>query len=158
ARDALLNQEIALRREMEALAAARRKLPTGGLVPRDYVFDGEGPGGAQVNVKFSQLFAPGRNSLVVYNMMFPRHKNDERPKARSGASAELAREQGPCPSCVAFLDQLDGMVIHVTQHLNFVVIAKAPIDLLVAFARERGWRHLRLLSSGRNSFKRDYGA
>src|SRR5215475_6071092 len=66
ARDALLNQEIALRREMEALAAARRKLPTGGLVPRDYVFDGEGPSGAQVNVKFSQLFAPGKNSLVVY--------------------------------------------------------------------------------------------
>jgi len=42
--------------------------------------------------------------------------------------------------------------------LNLVVIAKAPLDRLIAFAKERGWRHLRLLSAAGNSFKRDYHA
>ena len=45
ARDALLQQEIALRRQMEAVAASRRALPPGGNVPEDYVFDGLGADG-----------------------------------------------------------------------------------------------------------------
>ena len=40
ARDRLLEQEIELRRATEAVAAARRELPPGGLVPEDYVFEG----------------------------------------------------------------------------------------------------------------------
>ena len=40
ARDRLLEQEIELRRAMEAVAAARRELPPGGVVPEDYVFQG----------------------------------------------------------------------------------------------------------------------
>lgn len=158
ARDKLLNQEIALRREMEALAAARRALPPGGLIPQDYVFDGIGTDGKPGKVKLSELFTDGKDSLVIYNMMFPRHKNDHRPKAKSGPTADLPHEEGPCPSCVAFLDQLDGMVPHVEQTLNFVVIAKAPIDRLTAFAKDRGWKHLKLLSSASNRFKNDYGA
>jgi predicted dithiol-disulfide oxidoreductase (DUF899 family) len=43
AHNALLEQEIALRRQMEAVAAARRALPAGGKVPENYVFDGLGP-------------------------------------------------------------------------------------------------------------------
>ena len=43
ARDALLEREIGLRREMEAVAPARRELPPGGAVPEDYVFQGPGP-------------------------------------------------------------------------------------------------------------------
>jgi predicted dithiol-disulfide oxidoreductase (DUF899 family) len=39
ARDALLASEIALRRQMEAVAAQLRALPPGGEVPQDYVFD-----------------------------------------------------------------------------------------------------------------------
>ena len=158
ARDHLLNQEIALRREMEALAAVRRALPPGGLVPQDYVFDVMGPDATPAQVKLSDLFAPDKATLIVYNMMFPRYKSDDRPKADTGSTAKLPREEGPCPSCVAFLDQLDGVVPHVEQQLNFVVIAKTSIDRLSAFANDRGWRHLRLLSSASNSFKRDYGA
>ena len=45
ARNRLLEQEIELRRVMEAVAAARRRLPPGGVVPQDYVFRGRGPGG-----------------------------------------------------------------------------------------------------------------
>ena len=43
ARDRLLEQEIELRRAMEAVAAARRALPPGGVVPEDYVFQGAAP-------------------------------------------------------------------------------------------------------------------
>src|SRR5262245_52750830 len=158
ARDKLLNLEIALRRQTEALAAARRALPPGGLIAQDYVFDAMGPDGRSCKVKLSELFRDGKDSLVIYNMMFPRHRSDDRSKAKSGPTADLPREEGPCPSCVALLDQLDGVVPHVEQTLNFVVLVKAPIDRLTAFAKHRGWKHLRLLSSGANSFKNDYGA
>ncbi len=158
ARDELLDREIALRRAMEALAAARRALPPGGLVPQDYGFDAVGSDGKPCKVKLSELFAAGKDSLILYNMMFPRHKNDDRPKAERGPTADLPRDEGPCPSCVAFLDQLDGVVPHVEQTLNFVVVAKAPIDRLTAFAKDRGWKHLKLLSSASNRFKNDYGA
>jgi predicted dithiol-disulfide oxidoreductase (DUF899 family) len=71
ARDRLLEQEIELRRAMEAVAAARRRLPPGGVVPADYVFQGQGPGGAPAPVRLSKLFAPDKDSLVIYSMMFP---------------------------------------------------------------------------------------
>ena len=73
ARDRLLEQEIQLRREMEAVAAARRALPPGGIVPEDYVFQGTG------DVRLSELFAPGKNSLAIYSFMFPRDPGDDRP-------------------------------------------------------------------------------
>jgi len=157
ARNRLLEQEIELRRRMEALAAARRALPAGGSIPEDYRFDAIGDGGKPVVVKLSELFE-GKKSLVVYNMMFPRHRNDDRPKAESGPTASLPREEGPCPSCVAFLDQLDGTARHLAQTVAFVVVAKAPIERVSAFAADRGWRHLRLVSSAKNRFKNDYGA
>ena len=45
ARNRLLEQEIELRSATEAIAAARRRLPPGGLVPEDYVFQARGPDG-----------------------------------------------------------------------------------------------------------------
>ena len=158
ARDRLLGQEIELRRAMEAVAAARRALPAGGLVAHDYVFDVLGTDRAPGTIKLSQLFAPGKDSLVVYNFMFPRHPDDSRPAPATGSTARLKREEGPCPSCTALLDQLDGAAEHVAQKVNFAVVAKAPLDRLIAFGNERGWRHLRLLSSAANDFKRDYHA
>jgi predicted dithiol-disulfide oxidoreductase (DUF899 family) len=64
---------------MEHVAAARRALPPGGIVPEDYVFQGTGTDGAPSVVRLSQLFAPGQDSLVVYSMMFPRDPGDDRP-------------------------------------------------------------------------------
>ena len=72
ARDRLLAQEVDLRRKMEAVAAARRELPPGGLVPRDYVFQGAGADGAPIDVRLSELFAPGKHALVIYYFMFAR--------------------------------------------------------------------------------------
>lgn len=46
ARERLLEQEIELRRAMEAVAVARRALPPGGAIREDYVFQGAGAGRA----------------------------------------------------------------------------------------------------------------
>jgi predicted dithiol-disulfide oxidoreductase (DUF899 family) len=158
ARNRLLDREIALRREIEAVAAERRALPPGGLIPEDYVFEGLGDDGAPAKVRLSELFAPGRDSLIVYNMMFPRHAGDTRPGPTEGSTAALPLAEGPCPSCVALIDQLEGAARHVAPKANLVVVAQAPIDRLAAFARERGWRRLRFCSSAGTRFKRDYHA
>src|SRR5262245_256728 len=141
ARNRLLEQEIELRRAMETVAAARRALPPGGVVPEDYVLAARSG-----DVRLSELFAPGKPSLAIYHFMFPRDPGDDRPGAKDG----------PCPSCVALLDQLDGMAEHAEQNVNFAVVAQAPLDRVLAFADERGWRRLRLLSCAGTSFNRDY--
>ena len=125
--------------------AARRRLSPR-RVPEDYVFRALGPDGQPADVRRSELFAPGKPSLVIYNFMFPRDPGDDRPGAKDG----------PCPSCVALIDQLDGMAEHAEQHVNFAVVAQAPLERVVAFADERGWRRVRLVSSAGTGFKRDY--
>jgi len=151
ARDRLLEREAELRRATEAVAQARRELPPGGPIPEDYVFEG-----GQGDVRMSELFAPGRDSLVIYSFMFPRDPNDDSPGPAGGETAKLPLHEGPCPACVALLDQLDGAALHLAQHLTFAVVAKAPIDRVLTFAGERGWRHLTLLSSRGNTYNRDY--
>jgi predicted dithiol-disulfide oxidoreductase (DUF899 family) len=158
ARNRLLEQEVELRRATEAVAAARRRLPPGGVVPEDYLFDGADADGTPTQVRMSELFAPGKDSLAVYSFMFPRDPGDDRPGPTTGQTARLPLHEGPCPSCTTLLDQLDGAMEHATQHLNFAVIAKAPLSRVLAFAEERGWRRLQLLSSAGNTYNRDYHA
>jgi predicted dithiol-disulfide oxidoreductase (DUF899 family) len=140
ARNRLLDQEAELRRVTEAVAAARRGLPPGGMVPQDYVFQGAGANASPVDVRLSELFAPGKDSLVIYNMMFPRALDEDLP----------------CPSCTQFLDSFEGAAEHAAQRVNVAVVAKADLPRLLAHAKQRGWRRLRLLSSGTNSYNRDY--
>jgi predicted dithiol-disulfide oxidoreductase (DUF899 family) len=156
ARDRLLEQELELRRAMEAVAAARRELPPGGVAPEDYEFRGTAADGTPAEVRLSELFAPGKDSLVIYSFMFPRDPGDERPGPADGETARLPLADGPCPSCAALLDQLDGAAEHATQQVNLAVVAKAPLERVLTFAEERGWRRLRLLSSAANTFNRDY--
>jgi predicted dithiol-disulfide oxidoreductase (DUF899 family) len=156
ARDRLLTQEIELRRQTEAVAAARRELPQGGEA-EDYVFQGEGPDGKPMDVRLSELFAPGKDSLAIYSFMFPRDPEDDAPgPVREKQTAKLPLAESPCPTCVGLLDQLDGVVEHVSQHMNFVVVAKSPLDRLLTWKLERGWRRLRLLSSADNTYNPDY--
>jgi predicted dithiol-disulfide oxidoreductase (DUF899 family) len=156
ARDRLLEQEIELRRAMEAVAAARRALPPGGAVPEDYLFQGTGHDRATTDVRLSELFAPGLDSLVIYSFMFPRDLGDLRPGPDRGRTAQLALDEGPCPSCTALLDQLDGAAEHTRDRVNLAIVAKSPLERLLAFAEERGWRRLRMLSSTGNAYNRDY--
>jgi predicted dithiol-disulfide oxidoreductase (DUF899 family) len=156
ARDRLLQREVELRRAMEAVAVARRQLPPGGVVPENYAFEGAGADGIPIEIRLSELFAPGKNSLAIYNFMFPRGYRGDRPGPSTGKTALLPLEEGPCPSCVALLDQLDGAAQHARQRINFAVVAKTPLPRLLTFGEERGWRHLCLLSSAGNTYNRDY--
>ena len=157
ARDALLQRELGLRRQMESVAAELRSLPPGGEVPENYLFDRIGDDGAVETVRMSQLFGD-RDTLMLYHYMFPRHSQDTRPGPTSGATAELPLEEGPCPSCTALIDMWEGTMPHF-EGLggNLAIVARAPIDRVAAFARDKGWRHTRLLSAAHCSFRRDYG-
>jgi predicted dithiol-disulfide oxidoreductase (DUF899 family) len=141
ARDALLSSEIELRRNVEAVAALRRELPLGGPVPENYEFE-EGAAdladtASASRVRMSDLFQRDA-SLVIYSFMY-------------GPAMAKA-----CPACTSILDSLDGSAPHITQRINLVVVAKSPIQRIRAFARERGWSNLRLLSSSGNSYNHDY--
>ena len=141
ARNRLLQKEIKLRRQIEDVAESRRQLPLGGVVKTDYVFDASAPGeNAFRTVHFSELFAPGKRTLFVYNFMFPNH------------------EGRPCPSCTSIIDAIDGASQHVVQRINFAIVAKAPIADFREHANRRGWSHALLLSSANNSFNHDYRA
>jgi predicted dithiol-disulfide oxidoreductase (DUF899 family) len=156
ARSELVKREVALRREMEAVAAQLRALPSGGEVPTDYVFDCIGASGKPSKVRLSELFRGG-DTLMLYHYMFPRHVQDNRPGPSTGATATLPLSEGPCPSCTALIDMWESAMPHFAGlGGNLAVVAKAPIERVAAFARDKGWKHIRLLSAANNNFKRDY--
>jgi predicted dithiol-disulfide oxidoreductase (DUF899 family) len=156
ARDALLKREVALRREMEAVAVQLRALPSGGEVPEDYLFDCIGMDVAPSTVRLSELFRGG-DTLMLYHYMFPRHAEDRRPGPTTGEMSKVPVAEGPCPSCTALIDMWEGTMLHFGGlGGNLAVVAKAPIERVAAFARDKGWKHIRLLSAANNTFKRDY--
>lgn len=109
-------------------------------------------------MKLSELFAPGKDTLVIYSFMFPRSPGDTRPGPASGETARLPLAETPCASCTSILDSLDGAAPHLAQRVNLAVVAKSDPERIGNFARERGWRHLRLLSSAENTYNHDYHA
>ena len=153
-RNKLLEAEIELRRAIERVATQRRALPPGGAVPEDYRFEAVAGG----DVSFSELFAPGKDTLVIYSFMFPRWSGDTRPGPTHGETTRLPLAETPCPSCTSILDSLDGAAPHLAARINLAVVAKSDPDRIRNFADERGWRHLRLLSSRNNTYNRDYRA
>jgi predicted dithiol-disulfide oxidoreductase (DUF899 family) len=154
ARNQLLETEIEARQAIEEAASQRRALPPGGVVPEDYRFEEAAEGGGEVSL--SELFAPGKATLVIYSFMFPRYSGDTRPGPAEGETARLPLAETPCASCTSILDSLDGAAPHLAQRVNLAVVAKSAPERIRAFARERGWRHLRLLSSRNNTYNRDY--
>lgn len=134
ARTRLLRAETALRRQVEKVAMMRRKLPPGGKVPQDYVFEEGDP--ARV-VKLSELFGE-RDTVVAYSFMY---------------SPQMAKA---CPMCTSMLDGLNGNAQHIAQRAHLVVVAKSPIARIREYALSRGWSNLRLLSSAGSSYNADY--
>lgn len=132
ARDELLAEEIELRRHIERVAEQRRALPPGGEVIKAYRFVGEnGPAG------FTELFG-GKQTLAVYSYMF---------------GPQRAR---PCPMCTSLLSAWEGEARDVEQRIALAVVARSPIERLVAFKRERGWRDLKFYSDPSGDYTRDY--
>ena len=118
-RNALLADEIELRRHIERVAALRRSLPPGGVVPEDYAF--EGPNGA---VRLSQLFGD-KDTLVIYSMMF-------------GPQRELA-----CPMCTAMLTSWDGTARNLRERVALAATARSPIERLHDFKKNVAGRTCR---------------
>jgi predicted dithiol-disulfide oxidoreductase (DUF899 family) len=137
ARNALLDAEIELRRQIERVSAMRRALPPGGVIPEDYVFERIGANQRVEQVKMSDLFGD-HPSILLYSFMF----GPDRDR--------------PCTGCTHLLDGIDGAARHVSERLPFYVVAKSPIARLEAWAHERGWDHLQLLSTAGNSYDADY--
>jgi predicted dithiol-disulfide oxidoreductase (DUF899 family) len=134
ARDALLAEEIELRRHIERVAEQRRALPLGGSVTSSYRFEGErGMAG------LADLFGD-RQTLVTYSYMFG------------------PQRERPCPMCTSLLSAWDGEARDVEQRVALAVIARSPIERLVAFKQERGWHSLKLYSDTSGEFSRDYHA
>ncbi|HEY2937658.1 MAG TPA: DUF899 family protein [Gaiellaceae bacterium] len=138
ARNELLQAELELRRQNEAVAAQRRRLPLGGEVPTDYAFH-ESVRDAARSVRLSELFANGQDTLVLYSFMF------------IGDGLESA-----CPSCTSIIDAVDGETPHMVQRVSLAAVAKVPIERFRDHARTRGWRNIRLLSSADTTYNRDY--
>ena len=140
ARDALLVEEIELRRHIERVAAQRRALPPGGEVKGDYRFMGEASSVAGADpVGIAELFG-GKDTLVVYNWMYGRKR---------------AR---PCPMCTAFLSSLDGNADHIRQRVGLAIVGLSPIERQIAFKVERGWKNLPLYADVNGKFSQDYHA
>jgi len=134
ARDALLVEEIELRRHIERVAEQRRALPHGGEVIGDYRFAGE-----RGLVDFAGLFGD-KQTLVVYSYMFG------------------PQRERPCPMCTSLLSAWDGEARDIGQRVALAVVARSPLERLVAFKNERGWRDLSLYSDRNGNYSRDYFA
>src|SRR3954466_11303620 len=127
ARDALLKDEQELVENVKAVAEKRRRLPAGGEVEEDYVFQWANDGKIGQRVKFSELFGD-KNTLLLYSFMFgPNWDN-------------------PCPSCTSLVDGFDRTWYQVSQHASFAAIAKAPAERINAWAKQRRWSQMPLLS------------
>ena len=132
ARDALAAEEIELRRHIVRVAEQRRALPPGGEVTKNYRF--EGKDGA---VGFADLFGD-KDTLVIYSFMYG-------PQRKTG-----------CPMCTSQMSAWDGITPHVKQRAAFVMTARSPIERVLAYGKERGWKNLRLYSDPIGDYTRDY--
>ena len=137
ARNALLTDEIALRRQIEAVAAKRRALPPGGEIAEDYVFERIGAHQRPETVRLSELFG-NKPSIILYSFMF-------------GPDRDV-----PCPGCTHMLDSIDGGARYIDDRAPLYIVAKSPIARLVEWARVRGWAHLSFLSDVTTRYSADY--
>lgn len=143
-REELRLAEIDLMRHRERVAATRRQLPVGPVVD-DYEFQ-EGPadlgaGDAPLTtVRLNRLFTGSQRALVVYQFMYGK------------------RQTSPCSMCTMWIDGFNAVASHLAQNVDFAIAAAADPAVLRGHARTRGWRNLRLLSCGTNTFKYDLGS
>jgi predicted dithiol-disulfide oxidoreductase (DUF899 family) len=132
ARNALLAEEIELRRHLERVAAQRRALPAGGEIPQDFAFSSEsGP------VRLAHLFGD-KDTLLIYSMMFgPQRK-------------------APCPSCTSFLTSFNGTAVNLRERTAIAVTARSPIERLKEYKKQRGLANLPFFSDSSGDYTRIY--
>ncbi|MET0143597.1 MAG: DUF899 family protein [Ilumatobacteraceae bacterium] len=124
-------REKAATRELDAIAAARRRLPMVALP--EYTLDGaDGP------VRLVDVFE-GKHQLVVYNhMWFP-------------------DEEWQCPGCTGFTSQFTRLEFLDAYDARFVIVTQGPIDEALAY-RARVGNQMTWYSTAHSSFGADMGA
>lgn len=137
ARDLLVRDEQALVDKVNSVAEKRRKLPLGGQLKEDYVFQWANDGKVGKSVKFSKLFGD-KNTLLLYSFMY-------------GPNWDK-----PCPSCTSLVDGFDRTWYQVTRDAAFVAIAKASAAKINAWAKQRGWSQIALVSGSNSPYQADY--
>ncbi|MCZ6853521.1 MAG: DUF899 family protein [Gammaproteobacteria bacterium] len=137
ARQALLAEEKVLVDQVKAVAEQRRKLPLGGRIKQDYNFKWATDDKLGENVKFSELFGD-KDTLLLYSFMY-------------GPNWDNA-----CPSCTSLVDGFDRTAYQVTRDAAFVVIGKAPADMINGWAKIRGWSQIALVSGSESNYQEDY--
>ena len=132
ARNALVVEEIELRRHIERVAAMRRALPPGGAISKDLDFVGEhGP------AHLSSLFED-KHTLMIYSMMFGPQRKE------------------PCPMCTSFLSSWNGTAVNLKSRIAMAVTARSPIERLVEYKQQRGFANLPCYSDPSGDFTRTY--
>src|ERR1035438_5820759 len=132
ARNALLVEEIELRRHIERVAAQRRALPHGGEVQHDFELVSE-----TGSIRFSSLFGD-KDTLMVYSMMYGPERNS------------------PCPSCTSFLSSWNGTVVNLRERSAIAVTACSPIKRLEDYKKQRGFANLPFVSDMSGDYTRTY--
>ncbi|MDT5034000.1 MAG: hypothetical protein QOC94_4171 [Actinoplanes sp.] len=131
ARDELLVAEKRATRELDALAARRRRLPMVAF-SNGYKFDGpDGP------VTLLDLF-DGRDQLVVYQHM------DNGPDAF-------------CPGCTHFTDNVTALAGLAAAGVSWATVSNMPLAQIAARTAEKGWT-MPFVSSRGTTFADDCGA
>ena len=133
ARNALLAEEIELRRHIERVAALRRRPSSRRRNPLK-AMPSKAHDGA---VRISQLLGD-KDTLVIYSMMF-------------GPQRERA-----CPMCTAMLTSWEGMARNLRDRVALVVTARSPIKRLLDLKEERGWKNLQIYSDTKGDYTRAY--
>jgi predicted dithiol-disulfide oxidoreductase (DUF899 family) len=132
ARNALLIQEIELRRQLERVASQRRALPPGGEIPEDFQLALEsGP------VRFSSLFGD-KDTLMIYSMMYGQQRT------------------APCPMCTSFLSAWNGVAANLRERVAIAVTARSPIERLIEYKYQRGFTNLPFVSDMSGKYTRTY--
>ena len=132
-RDELLDREIQLRAEIEAVAALRRELPLGGLLDEDYVFRRQAESGSVEDVAISRLFGP-HDQLLIYTMMFG------------------PEWDAPCPSCTSIVDGIHSSALGVQERCAMAIVAAASPAQMKQWQDKRGWHNLPVLSGQDSDF------
>ena len=135
-REELRLAELELIDQVERVAALRRQLSADTVVD-DYLFIDVVSGAM---VPLSELFTGPDRALILYHLMYGKAQTE------------------PCPLCTMWIDGYDAVAPHITQNVDFAVVAAAEPAALRAHATARGWNNLRLLSAGDSTFKYDLGS
>lgn len=132
ARNALLVEEIELRRHIERVASQRRALPCGGTIPQDFELVSE-----RGSVRLSTLLSD-KDTLTIYSMMYgPQRK-------------------APCPMCTSFLSSWNGTAVNLRERVAMAVTARSPIERLIEYKTQRCLTNLSFVSDVSGEYTRTY--